>query len=113
MTAVKPGADKANARLVKLGNAIGLIENIVAAIVTLTGLIAVYMGSWPLSALWVWMSLLIMVFYSTTAVAITKPARQAVAVGSSAIKVGMQVLLHVGYFLLLLVGFVLAWFKPV
>ncbi len=113
LTAVKPGVDQANERLVKKANTIGLIENIVAGIVTLTGVIAMFIGPWPLSQLWLWMSLLIMVFYSVTLVYVTKPARLAVAEGGSEIKTGMQVLLHVAYLLLILVAFALMQFKPI
>ena len=113
LTAVKPGVDRANEGLVKIANSIGLIENIVVGLVTLTGLIAMFTGSWSLSQLWLWMSLLIMVFYSVTLVFITKPARLVLAEGGSEIKVGMQVLLHVVYLLLLLVSFALMLLKPV
>ncbi len=113
LTAVKPGVDQANERLVKKANTIGLIENIVAGIVTLTGVIAMFIGPWPLSQLWLWMSLLIMAFYSVTLVYITKPTRRAVAEGGSEIKTGMQVLLHVAYLLLIFVAFALMVFKPI
>lgn len=113
LTAVNPGADRANKRLVKIANTIGLTENIVAAIVTLTGVIAMFVGSWPLSQLWVWMSLLIMVFYSVTLVYVTKPMHLVVAEGGSEVKSGMQVILHVVYLLLLLVAFALTLLKPI
>ncbi len=112
LTAVKPGTDRANEKLVKRANTIGLIENIVAGLVTLSGLIAMFLGPWPLSQLWLWMGLLIMVFYSGMLIFVTKPARMAVAEGGSEIKVGMQVLLHVASLLLLMVGFSLMLLKP-
>ena len=113
LIAVKPSTDPANERLVKKANTIGLIENIVAGIVTLTGLLAMFIGPWPFSQLWLWMSLLIMAFYSVTLVYITKPRRMAVAEGGSEIKTGMQVLLHVGYLLLIMVTFALMLLKPI
>jgi uncharacterized membrane protein len=112
LIAVKPAADRANAGLVKKADTIGLIENITAIVVALTGLIAMLMGSWPLSQLWLWMSLVIVVFYALTNNYVTKPARQVVAQGGSAIKAGMQVLLEVAQFLLLLVAFALMLIKP-
>ncbi len=113
LIAVKPGVDQANEKLVKKANTIGIIENIVAGIVTLTGVIAMIVGPWSLSQLWLWMSLLSMVFYSVTLIFVTKPARLAVAKGGSEIKVGMQVLLHMVYFLLIWIGFFIMVLKPV
>jgi len=112
LIAVKPAADQANAGLLKKANAIGLIENIVAVILTITGLIAVFMGSWRLSELWLWMSLMIMVFYSLALIFITKPARLAVPIGGSAVKTGLQVILQIGHVLLLFVAFALMVLKP-
>ncbi len=45
---------------------------IVAVIVTLTGVIAMFMGSWSLSQSWLWMSLLVMAFYIVALGWITK-----------------------------------------
>ena len=112
LIAVKPAVDPANESLLKKANAIGLIENVVAGIVTLTGLIAVVMGSWTLSQLWLWLSLTIMVFYSLALVFVTKPARLAVPIGGSAVKTGLQVVLQMGHVLLLLVAFTLMVLKP-
>jgi hypothetical protein len=112
LTAVKPGIDQANEWLVKIAHAIWVIENIAVGIVILTGLIAMYIGSWPLSKVWVWMSLLIMVFYSVTLIYVAKPERQALAKGGSGGKVIMQVLLHFGYVLLIAFAFSLMMFKP-
>ena len=112
LIAVKPAADQANQRLVKKANTVWLIENIIAAIVTLSGVLAMFLGSWSLSQLWLWMSLLIMVSYSVALVYITKPARQAVAQGGSEVKTGMQVVLQVAHVLLLLVAFALMLLKP-
>ena len=112
LIAVKPGVDQANEKLVKKANTIGIIENIVAGIVTLTGVIAMIVGPWSLSQLWLWMSLLIMVFYSLTLFYITKPVRLAPAEGGSAFKVGMQVLLRFIYLLLIAFTSVLMLFKP-
>ncbi len=112
LIAVKPAADQGNDEFVKKANTVGLVENITAAVVILTGLVAMVMGSWPLSQLWLWMSLVIVVFYSLTNSYVTKPARMLVAQGGSAIKAGMQVLLQVAQFLLLLVAFALMLIKP-
>ena len=112
LIAVRPAVDQANQRLVKKANTVWLIENIIAGIVTLSGVLAMFLGSWSLSQLWLWMSLLIMVFYSVALVYITKPARQAVAQGGSEVKTGMQVVLQVAHVLLLLVAFALMLLKP-
>jgi hypothetical protein len=112
LIAVKPAADHANEGLTKKANTVGLIENIVVGIVTLTGVITVFTGSWSFSQLWVWMSLLIVAFYSAALIFITKPARLAVAKGGSAVKVGMQVTLQLGHVLLLIVAFAFMVLKP-
>jgi hypothetical protein len=112
LIAVKPAADPTNAKLLRKANIVGLTESIVAGIVALTGLIAVFIGSWSLSELWLWLSLVIMLFYLTALKRVTKPARQVVAVGGSAIKSGMQVILQIAHLLLLLVAFLLMFLKP-
>lgn len=112
LIAVKPAADSANAKLLRTANIVGLTESIVAGIVALTGLIAAFIGSWSLSELWLWLSLVIMLFYLTALKRVTKPARQVVAVGGSAIKSGMQVILQIAHLLLLLVAFLLMFLKP-
>ena len=112
LIAVKPAADPANSVLLRKANIAGLIEGIVACVVLLTGLIAVYLGSWSLSLPWVWMSLMIMVFYILALVYVTKPARLIVAQRGSAVKTGMQVILQIGHVLLILVAFSLMFLKP-
>ena len=64
LIAVKPAADPANARLVKKANFVGLLEIVLVGVVTLTGVAAVFMGSLSWSQSWLWMSLMIMVFYT-------------------------------------------------
>jgi uncharacterized membrane protein len=113
LIAVKPGIDSANERLVTKANTVGLIEIMVAGVVVLTGLIAMFMGAWPLSQLWLWMSLMIIVFYCVALIYVTKPARMAVAEGGSAIKTGLQVVLQMGHVMLLFVAFALMLLKPV
>ena len=112
LIAVKPAADPANSVLLRKANIAGLIESIVACAVLLTGLIAVYLGSWSLSLPWVWMSLMIMVFYMVALVYVTKPARLIVSQRGSAVKTGMQVILQIGHVLLILVAFSLMFLKP-
>jgi len=112
MIAVKPAADPANAKLLSRANSVGLIETITAGFVALTGIIAMFMADWPLTELWLWLSLLIMVFYLTMLKRVTKPKRQVVSVGGSEIKSGMQVVLHIGHFLLLLVAYSMMLLKP-
>jgi hypothetical protein len=75
--------------------------------------IIVFMGSWSFSQLWLWLSLMLMIFYCTALVSVTRPARLAVAVGGSAVKAGMQVVLQIGHVLLMLVAFALMLMKPV
>jgi len=113
LIAVKPAADSTNEGLIKKANTVGLIEFIVAGIVILTGVVAVFMGSRPWSQLWLWISLMIMVFYIVALQTMTKPARLAVAEGGSAVKVGLQVVLQVAHVLLLLVAFAFTMFKPI
>lgn len=113
LIAVKPAADSANAKLLRKANIVGLTESIVAGTVALTGLIAVFIGSWSLSELWLWLSLVILLFYLTALKRVTKPARQVVAVDGSAIKSGMQVILQIAHLLLLLVAFLLMFLRPV
>jgi hypothetical protein len=112
LIAVKPAADPANEALVKKANTAGLIQIIAVGLVTITGVIAVPLGSWPLSEFWLWSSLVVVVFYCLTLQFITKPARLAVAVGGSHGKVGMQVALQIVYVLLLLVTFAAMMIKP-
>ncbi len=113
LIAVKPAADQAHKGLVKKANFVGLIEMIVAIIVTLTGVIAMFMGSWSLSQSWLWMSLLVMAFYIVALGWITRPARLAVAEGGSQVKSGLQVVLQMGHVLLLFVAFALMELKPI
>jgi hypothetical protein len=113
LIAVKPAADPANITLVKKANFVGMIELIVAVFVALSGLIAMVMGSLPLSQLWLWLSLMVMVFYIAALVWVTKPARLVVAEGGSAVKSGMQVILQIGHVLLVFVAFTLMVIKPI
>ena len=112
LIAVKPAADPANAKLVKKANFVGLIELIVVGVVTLSGAIAVFMDSLSWSQSWLWMSLMIMVFYSGALIFVTKPARMSVSKGGSEIKTGMQVILQMGHVLFLFVAFALMLLKP-
>jgi hypothetical protein len=112
VSAVHPAADRSNSMLVERANTVGLIENIIACMVTITGLAAVFLGSFSLSELWLWISLSIMVFYSLMLVFITKPARLRVTKGGSATKTGMQVLFHVAHILLIIVSFAFMLLKP-
>ena len=113
LIAVVPAADPANENLVRRANTAGLIQNIVVGFVTLTGVVAVFMGSWPFSQFWLWSSLVAMAFYSVALQFITKPARMAVAEGGSEGKVGLQVALQVAHVLLLMVVFASMLVKPV
>jgi len=112
LIAVKPAVDPANSSLVKKANFVGLVELIVVGVVTLTGAIAVFLGSLSWSQSWLWMSLMIMVFYTVALIFVTKPARMSVAKGGSEIKVGMQVILQMGHVLFLFVAFALMLLKP-
>ncbi len=112
LIAVKPAVDHANMELVKKANVVGLLENIFAGIVTATGLTVMFMGDWQFSDLWMWMSLMIIVFYSVALVVITKPARLRVAEGSSEVKTGLQVVLEIGHIMLLMIAFSLMMFRP-
>ena len=112
LIAVKPAVDHANMERVKKANVVGLLENIFAGIVTATGLTVMFMGDWQFSDLWMWMSLMIIVFYSVALVVITKPARLRVAEGSSEVKTGLQVVLEIGHIMLLMIAFSLMMFRP-
>ena len=113
LIAVKPAADPANERLLSRANTVGLIEQVVVGIVTASGVVAVLLTSFSLSQPWLWMSLMIMVFYSAALKFITKPSREAVAEGGSAAKSGLQVVLQIGHVLLLIIAFFLMVSKPV
>ncbi|HJP37412.1 MAG TPA: hypothetical protein QF901_15655, partial [Gammaproteobacteria bacterium] len=113
LIAVKPAADHANESLTKKANTVGLVENIVVGVVALTGVVMVFSGSWSFSQLWLWMSVLIVVSYSAAMLLITAPARSVIAEGSNAVKVGMQVTLHIGHLLLLIVAFAFMVLKPI
>jgi len=113
LIAVRPAADPANENLVRKANTAGLVQNIIIGIVTLTGVVAVFMGSWPFSQFWLWSSLVVVAFYSAALQFITKPARMAVAEGGSEGKVGLQVALQVAHVLLLMVVFASMMVKPV
>ncbi len=112
LIAVKPAADQINERLLKRANAVGLLEQIAVGILTLSGVIAALVNSWSLAQPWLWMSLMVVVFYSLALEFITKPARAAVAEGGSMVKAGLQVGLQVGHVLLLLVAFSLMMLRP-
>jgi hypothetical protein len=113
LIAVKPAIDPANQRLVKRANFVSIMEIIVAVFVTLSGLIAMVMGEWPVSQLWLWLSLVLMVFYIAALTWVTRPARLVVAKGGSQVKSGMQVVLQMGHVLLLFVAFALMELKPI
>jgi hypothetical protein len=113
MIAVKPAEDPANQGLVKKANIVSYIEISVAGLVALTGLTAMILGGWPLSQMWLWLSLVIMLFYSTILKRVTKPARMVVSEGGSEIKSGMQVILHICHMLLIIVAYALMLLKPV
>ena len=110
--AVKAAADPANQKIVNMANKVSFVENAVAGVLTLSGLIIAIQGPWSLSEMWLWMSLVIMVFYMVALVRVTKPARMAVAIRGSEIKSGMQCILQIGHVLLLIVAFMLMLIKP-
>ena len=110
--AVKAAADPANLKIVNMANKVGFVENAVAGVLTLSGLIIAIQGPWSLSEMWLWMSLVIMVFYMVALVRVTKPARMVVAESGSEIKSGMQCILQIGHVLLLIVAFMLMLVKP-
>jgi len=112
LIAVKPAADRASERLVERANTFALIEQLTVWTVALTGVIAVFMSSWSLSQPWLWMSLMVVVFYSFALQFMTKPARLDVAKGGSMVKAGLQVGLQVGHVLLLIVAFALMFLRP-
>ncbi len=111
--AVKPAVDPENSALVRAANILGAIELTAAVVVTITGVTAAFMGSIPLSELWLWLSLSSMIFYIVANVWVTRPARMAVAVGGSAVKTGMQVILQIGHVLLVSVTLILMIIQPV
>jgi hypothetical protein len=113
LIAVKPAADQAHEGLVNKANFVGLIEMIVAGFMILSGVIAVVMSSWSFSQLWLWLSLMIMVFYISALQWATKPSRMAVAEGGSHVKSGMQVVLQMAHVLLLFGAFALMYLKPI
>ncbi len=113
LIAVRPGPERGSEDLVRKANTAGLIQHFIVAVVTLTGVIAVFTGSWPLSQFWLWSSLFAMPFYSAALYFITKPARMVVEDGGSEGKVGLQVGLQVAHVLLLMVVMASMYAKPV
>ena len=112
LTAVKTSVDETNERLYKISIAIWMVEILSAVLVSISGLIAMYMGDWPFSRFWVWASLLTMVFYAVSLYFVTKPPIQSLAGGGNAVKLGIQVFMHFGYMLLIAFLFALMLFKP-
>jgi hypothetical protein len=113
LIAVKPAADPVNIGLVKRANFVTAIEIITAIVVTVSGVVATIKGTWSLTELWLWLSLVVMAFYLVALGWITKPARMAVATGGSQVKSGMQVVLQMGHVLLLFGAFAMMELKPV
>lgn len=93
----------------KLANIAGLIETIIAGLVTLTGIVLMFVSPWPLSQLWIWIGLVLMVFYSISLKRLTKPARLAAAEGDSSSK---WVVFQAVQLALVLVGYALMILKP-
>lgn len=92
-----------------LANIAGLVETIVAGLVTLTGLVLIFVSPWPLSQAWIWIGLVLMVLYSVSLKRLTKPARLAVAEGDSAKKwAGFQLI----QLMLVIISFALMHLKP-
>lgn len=56
-------------------NIAGLVETIVAGVVTLSGLVVMFVGPYPLSQIWLWLGLVIAVIYSVVLKRVVKPAR--------------------------------------
>lgn len=98
-----------NNRSAKLAHITGLVETILAGIVLLTGIICVYTGPWPLTQMWMWLGLVIMVAYSIIMKRVTKPARLAADDADAAKKWAM---VQTAQLVLLVVGFVLMKAKP-
>ena len=112
LIAVKPALDRANTRLVKLANGVGWTEQVSIGLLGVSGVVAVLVSNLSFSQAWLWMSLMIVLFYSGALLLMTKPARLAVAEGGSSTKVGLQVGLQVGHVLLIIVAFALMFLKP-
>ena len=83
--ALKSYATKQNG-VNKPANITALIETIAAGLVTLTGLVLIFVSPWPLSQLWIWIDLVLAVFYSIALKRLTKPARLAAAEGETSCK---------------------------
>ena len=93
----------------KTANITGLLETITAGLVTITGIAAIFTTAFPLSQMWIWAGLVIMVIYSVFLKRLTKPARLAISEGGSAATwTGLQTV-HV---LLVLIAFALMKLKP-
>jgi uncharacterized membrane protein len=112
LIAVRPVTHSANHGLAKKANIVSLIEITTLGVVAVTGLVAVFMASLPLSQTWLWLGLVIVVFYGFALQFVTKRARLNVPQGTTATKVGMQVALQVAHLLLLIVAFALMALKP-
>ncbi len=82
--------------LLKAANGVGLGETIAAGLVTLSGLVIMVFGPWPMSSGWMWIGLLLMVVYSILLKRLTKPARLDVGEDGSAIRWAGLTILHLG-----------------
>lgn len=113
ISAVRPATDQANEKFVRWGNKLGTIECVIAIMIGLSGLVILNMDdAFSIDQLWIWMSLVIVTFYCLMLIYITKPARETVSSGGSAIKTGMQVLLQTAHVLLIIVAFSFMLLKP-
>lgn len=74
-----------------------------------TGLLSVFIGSWPFTQLWIWLGLALMVIYSVVQKRVNKPARQAVAEGENA---NNWVCIQLMQVIILMVGFIIMGLKP-
>ena len=107
--AVKAIISATDDRLNRVANKAALLETVIAGLVTITGLIAIITGPWPVSSGWIWAGLLIMVIYSILLKRLTKPARLATTEGAGAARwAGLQ-LIHI---VLIIAVFALMRLKP-
>ncbi|NRB36921.1 MAG: hypothetical protein HRU20_00470 [Pseudomonadales bacterium] len=107
--AIKTLASGGNQSLNKMAHIAGLVETIMAGLLTLSGIACLFVTPWPLSQIWIWLGLVLVVLYSIFMKRLTKPARLAAAEGEPALKwLGFQSL----HLVLLIAGFGLMQAKP-
>ena len=87
-------------------------EHVIVGFVVLSGVIAIFTGSWSFSEQWLWMSLIIMAIYSGAMIFLTNPSNLVIVEGETAVRMGMQLIFRFLHILLLMIIFAYMFLKP-